>query len=231
VRICVLLVLMAGLLFAADPPNDDRPTNEAEKLFRTMEQKLAKAKTLECVFDVKTDAVSYHGSLYLDEGNRARLEINEATKDRTVRVLMVSDGVRQSFQDNGMSRPQLGDTLKNLNAEILTWVARPGVFLPQAPLPDVKTDDAKDRFRVTDFTLGQQEKVRERDAQRLGYRLAVKGQDDPFLVDIWLDLKTGLPVKRQITSRAGVPQTAVVETYGKLGLDEKVDVKKFDLPK
>ena len=230
-RMCVLLALTAGLLLAADPPKGDGAANEAEKLFRTMEEKLAKAKTLECVFDVKFDTLSYKGSLFLAEGNRARLEINEATKGRLMRVLIVSDGTRLSGQDNGMTHPKLEDTPKNLNAEILTWVARPGVFLPQAPLPDVKADDAKDRFRVSDFTLGPKDKVGKREAQRLGYQLTVKGQNDPFSVLVWLDLKTGLPVKRMVTSRAGGAEMTVVETYGKLTLDEKTDAKKFDLPK
>jgi hypothetical protein len=39
--------------------------NEAEKLFRDMEQGLTKTKTLECVFDVKIDTLSYKGSLFL----------------------------------------------------------------------------------------------------------------------------------------------------------------------
>src|SRR5437660_9160156 len=154
-RMCVLLALTAGSLLAADPPKDDEATNEAEKLFRTMEEKLTKAKTLECVFDVKLGTVSYDGSVCLAEGNRARVELKEATKGRAMRLLIVSDGARQSFQDNGLSEPQLRDTPRNLNAEILTWLARPGVFLPQAPLPDVMAVDAKDRFRVTGFVVGE----------------------------------------------------------------------------
>src|SRR5262245_30623187 len=71
-RMCVLLALTAGSLLAADPPKGDEATKEAEKVFRTMEEKLTKAKTLECVFDVKLGTVSYDGSVFLAEGNRAR---------------------------------------------------------------------------------------------------------------------------------------------------------------
>jgi uncharacterized protein (TIGR03067 family) len=205
--------------------------NEAEKLFRAMEESLSKVKTLECVFDVKIDAVSYKGSLFLAEGNRARLEINEATKGRSMRILMVSDGARLSYQDNGMLHPKIEDTPKNLNAEILTWVARPGVFLPQAPLPDVKADDAKDRFRVSGFKLGGKEKIDEREAQRLDYQLAVKGLNDPLSVALWIDLKSGLPVKRIVTEGVAGGKVSVTEIYGKLTLGERVDAKRFDLPK
>lgn len=230
-RMCVLLALTAGSLLAADPPKDDEATNEAEKVFRTMEEKLTKSKTLECVFDVKLGTVSYDGCVFLAEGNRARVEINEATKGRPMRLLIVSDGTRQSFQDNGLGQPQFSDTPKNLNAEILTWLARPGVFLPQAPLPDVKADDAKDRFRVSGFRLGNKEKVGGGEARRLDYQLAVKGINDPLSVALWLDVKTGLPVERIVTERVAGEKMAVTETYAKLTLDEKVDPKKFDLPK
>src|SRR5438477_9238147 len=118
-RMCVLMALMAGLLLAAEPPKGDGAKGEAEKLFRTLEERLATAKTLECAFDVRTDTLAYKGSLFLAEGNRARLEINEATEGGPMRVLMISDGARQSFQDNGMNRPQLAGTPKTLNAEIL----------------------------------------------------------------------------------------------------------------
>jgi WD40 repeat protein len=205
--------------------------NDAEKLFLAMEEKLTKTKTLECGFDVKIDTLSYKGSLFLAEGNRSRLEINEATKCRQMRVLIVSDGARLSYQDNGMPHPKFDDTPKNLNAEILTWVARSGVFLPQAPLPDVKVDDAKDRFRVSGFKLGSKEKVGEREAQRLDYQLAVKGLNDPLSVALWLDVRTGLPVKRIVTEGVAGEKMRVTETYGKLALDEKVDARRFDLPK
>jgi len=134
----VLLALTVGLLLAADAAKDDRAKDEAEKLFRAMEEKFAKVKALECVFEIKMDPVSSKGSLFLAEGNKARLEINEATKDRPMRCRIVSDGARSSYQDNGLSQPNLSDTPKGFNRDILTWVARPGVFLPQAPLPDVK---------------------------------------------------------------------------------------------
>jgi hypothetical protein len=188
---------------------------------------LAKAKTLECVFDFTIGTLSYDGSLVLAEGNRACVQINEATEGRSMRLLIVSDGTRRSFQDNGIGQPQLGDTPKNLNAEIVTWVARSGVFLPHAPLPDVRVDEAKDQFRVSGFQLGKKEKVGEQEKQRLEYQLSVRGLE--FSVAIWLDLNTGLPIKRLVTQRG--QQTTVVETYPKLTLNEKVDAKKFDLPK
>ncbi len=50
-------------------------------------------------------------------------------------------------------------------------------------------------------------------------------------VALWLDVKTGLPVKRIVTAGVAGERMTVTETYGKFTLDEKVDVKKFDLPR
>ena len=70
-----------------------------------------------------------------------------------------------------------------------------------------------------------------REAQRLEYRLAVKGQEPSYLVVIWLDLKTGLPLKRTVFPWEAKEKMVLVETYTKLTLDQKVDTKNFDFPK
>ena len=232
------LVAAAAGAFA-NAPKDDGTMNEAEKAFRAMEEKLAKAKTLECFLEIKcdfggpmgTETLSYKGLLLLDEGNKARQEIKELAKGPPLRLLMVSDGARLSMQDNGMAQPALEETPKYLNRDILTWVARSGVFLPHAPLPDVEAADAKARFPVTGFQLGDKEKVGERAAQSIHYQLAIKGQEPTFSATVWIDAATGLPLKRLLISEVGKEKSMVIETYSKLTLDEKIDAKKFDLPK
>lgn len=243
-RVFIVLAMMAGWLSAAEAPQDTGADDEAAKLFGAMEEKLANAKSLQCEFKVEVDsdplrergeehpqAVSYEGSLFLAVGNKARLEIEEQKADRPLRFKLVSDGARLSRQDCGMNHPQLGDAPQDLNAEILTWMSRPGVFVPQMPLPDVEAADGRDRFRVSDFRLGEMETVGERDAQRLEYQLAVKGQDIHLSISVWLDVETGLPVKRTVASAAGSGGTmTVTEVYKKLVLDEKTDATRFSLP-
>jgi hypothetical protein len=170
---------------------------------------------------------STEGALFLGEENRARLEIYEATKERPLRQLWVSNGTRWSMQSDVNAQPHLQSTPGNLNRAILTWLARLGLLATQGPVP---VTDEKDLFTVSSFKLGNREKIGERETQRLEYQLSIKGQDAPFSFTLWLDLKTGLPVKRTAGTEAP-PGTFVTETYLKLKLDEKVDPKKFELPR
>jgi len=226
----------ASAILAAETPEKDGTKNEGEKLFSAMVEKLAKAKTLKCNvkmlcdFGDQVESKSFTGSLILGEGNRARQEITESNKAPPIRLLMVSDGTHYSMQDDGMSQPTLGNTPKSFNQDILTWMARSGIFLPHWPLPDVEAADAKERFPVSAFKLGNKEKIGEIATQRLDYQLAVKGQDPTFSVTVWLDAATGLPVKRKLFSAVGREKVTVVESYSTLTLDEKMDSKKFDLP-
>jgi outer membrane lipoprotein-sorting protein len=239
----ILFALAIGFLPITDESKDDGIKNEAEKLFRQMEEKLEKAKTLECAFEgyIPYNLRSFEGTLFLAEGNKAWLHIkakNDGIKvqvdneEARLVIHMVSDGNHQIIHVGGirLGRPEHRDTPKNLNADSLTWISRSGPMLAFAPVPwpEQKVDSAKDRFLVSDFMLGIKEKIGERDTQRLEYRLSPKGLDGHFAVVVWLDIKTMLPVKRTLTYR---DQKHLTENYTKLIIDEKVDPKKFQLPK
>ena len=86
------------------------------------------------------------------------------------------------------------------------------------------------RWSASGFKFGTKEKDGERELQPLEYQLSLKGTKAPFSVTVWIDLKTGLPVKRLVTSEVGKEKTEVTETYGKLTLDEKLDPKTFEIP-
>ena len=129
---------------AAEPIDDDR----ASQLFRAMEQRLAKAKSLDCAFTItaqhpeaagvpKEDR-SLEGSLLLAEGNRIRLEMNERTEGRPLFHLMASDGRR--FLSGDMNNPpRLIDEKPSatLNADFLTMLAHSGLHMTTMPLPPV----------------------------------------------------------------------------------------------
>jgi hypothetical protein len=229
-----------GLSMAASTTAAGAPLAEnkdAEQLFQKMEAKLSEATALELSFDIAIEAqpggrgAKYKGTLATMSGNKLRLEMSGGVTDmgQPFTRLTISDGTRMRTMIAGDEKPSDQDTPTNLTAEILTLVARTGVFLPQGPLPDENVD-AKDRWGVSGFKLGSQEKDGERELQRLEYQLALQGQNEPFSVAVWIDLKTGLPVKRLVTSEVGDEKIVVTETYGKLTLDEKLAPKTFELP-
>ncbi len=212
-----------------------------------MEQRLAKVKSLECAFTITTqhpeaageprEVRSLEGSLILAEGNRIRLEMNERTEGRPLFHLMASDGRRFLWGDMN-NPPRLVDEKPNatLNADFLTMLARSGLYMFTMPLPPVPADD-RDRFTVSDFRLGRTEQVGGREAQRLDYRLFVKGQKDPegkdlpFQASVWLDRKTSLPLRRMVRMRVqGTTEVVILETYGKLMPNAGPDARKFQLP-
>lgn len=225
----------------AKPAGDDR----AKRLFQEMEERLAKAKTLECAFEIKNEfsapgdpqtTLLLEGSLFLAGGNQVRQEMNERTDGRPLFKSLVSDGAHWWWYDKG-SPPHLvnkkpGD---NLSADFLTALARTGFSLPTAPLPPVEAADSRERFPVSGFRLGSKEKVGKREAQRLEYQLFIKGQNGPkgevlpFSVTVWLDPQTSLPIKRVVTQT--VLGMSITESYGKLVLNGELDAKKFELPK
>jgi outer membrane lipoprotein-sorting protein len=217
--------------------------NEAEQLFQTMEAKLDKAKALNLSFDVKIEegelpgfpkGTGPKGTLAVMSGNEFRLEFrggkNPGDDGKPHKVLWISDGTQSMMTVSGEGKPKPGKTPKNLAAGFMTVVARPGVLMSQSPLPDVAVADEKERFPVSGFQLGKKERVGERETQRLDYHLAVKGQNPRFSVTVWIDLKTGLPVKRRVTGGVGEEKLAYSETY-ELKLDGKLDPKLFELPK
>src|SRR5262249_22503552 len=160
------------------PVNDD-----ARLLFQKMERRLAGARALECVFEIKAEVqgpgdppttLLLDGSLVLASGNRARKEMMELVADDgpTLFRSVVCDGQRGRGQDKG-SRPEPTEEEppKTLGADFRTLLARSGLYLPTLPLPPVGAASIKDRFPVSQFRIGPKEKVGDREAQRLEYQL------------------------------------------------------------
>ena len=103
------------------------------------------------------------------------------------------------------------------------------MITPLPPEPFANPDfDLKEGFSVSGFKLGPKERIGEGKARRVDYTLAVKGNEGTFPVSLWIDLKTGLPVKRQVGT--GVAKVWYTETY-QVKLNDKLDPKTFELPK
>jgi outer membrane lipoprotein-sorting protein len=228
VTLTVIAVLCAATLSAAD--NQDERGKDAGQLFQRMEAKLHSAKTLSLSFDSTVESESIpikgwklKGTVAVMDGKKARLEMSGGkTGGDPFKGLLISDGTRM-VQDHG----KLQSAPKVCPSNLITEIARSGFFITIMPLPPepfTNPDfDLKDGFSVSGFRLGKKDKIGERETQRVDYVLSVKGNEGQFPAAVWIDLKTGLPVKRELTGM-------YTENY-ELTLDGNLDPKLFELPK
>jgi outer membrane lipoprotein-sorting protein len=234
-----LLVLVVGLLAnsAYAEPND------AEKLFRDMEKKIASSKTLECDFEAKVAGTgkkaSIKASLTLGEGNKFHFESNgeadgSVFKDGGVfKLVVISDGKKSQVALNGEVQGK-HDNPKHGGEVIRASITRAGAFTPFFLVAAGPVDEEfkiDEQFAVSDFKLGKKEKIGDREAQEIQYLLTPKGLKESMSVNVWIDTKTILPLKRVITVPLGGDTLTFTETCSKLTLDPKVDAKKFEFPK
>jgi outer membrane lipoprotein-sorting protein len=210
----VLLVLLPG----AEP-------NEAEQLFRQMEAKVIKAKTVECAFDAKVEADktgTIKGTLLLGEGKKCRMEMGIEFGGMKEKFTMISDGTKMKAVIDGKPTPAEDANLgyvKEMRAAVVHGVAFTS-WSTGLPVPVY--------FRASDFKLGKKEMVDKQEAQVVQYTLTHPllrpKQEAKYDVTVWIDTKTQLPLKRVFNG-------TMTETYTKLEVDGKIDAKQFELPK
>jgi outer membrane lipoprotein-sorting protein len=211
--------------------------NEAEVLFGQMEMKLLNAKTTETDFEAKFErgrmGGSFKGELLLGEGNKLRFEMSGELGGKMAKSTRVSDGAKMVIMES--DKPTVTKDAVNVQNDILrAGLARtgPGALLFFGFMKELPADfKADEHFKVSDFKLGKKEKVGEKEAQIVEYQLAMKGIPEKFAVQVWVDTKSNLPLKRELTLKFGESKFAISETYPKVELDGKIDSKKFELPK
>lgn len=211
--------------------------NEAEELFRKMEEKLAKAKSLELAWKGEVEhvmPVKMKGMLLLDEGKKLRLEIDGDMGGSPFEVRVVSNGRLMSiagFGEGTKRVPQNG-----LNENMAAWLARGELHTGMCLGTSIRwTQDGippKEELRVSGFKPGKKEKVGEREAQAVEYALVIaeepKGE---YGATVWIDLETHLPLRRVLQKKEGARTVTITETFETLTLDGKIDASRFSLPK
>jgi outer membrane lipoprotein-sorting protein len=227
----VLLVLLLPAAAAAGGGN------EAEKLFRQVEKKITSAKSLKVSATIevqgKSDDGKVEATLVWAAGNKARLKFSGNIQGKDVTMEVVSDGKRMLSTGFGKSKEE--KARKNLDDLLTRMVSRAGLlgifFIvrqggPGQPAGD---PDSEKLFNARDFKLGEAEKVGGRDARVIRYRI-IPEIGNPVAVTLWVDVKTLLPLKRQIAPEQKDADT-ITETTTTFTLNPKLDPKTFELPK
>ena len=229
-------VLVLGTILCAQADQPAQDSNEAEKLFRQMEEKLSKARTLECVFEGKAQPKgSLKGSLAFAEGNRVRVEYSlEMEADRKVSATVVSDGAKGVKVLNGkVPEPAFEAGTKDVPLKprsLRDMTLRSFGLAGGCVVLELSSFESK----VSGFKLGKKEKLDGRDTQIIEYEVTVEGvsvNGTSVSTSVWLDAKTTLPIKRVTSIDKGAGEKfTVTETYT-ITLNKDIAAKKFELPK
>jgi hypothetical protein len=207
-------------------------SNEAETLFKKMEEKLLAAKTihvtLKGVMAQEGMKIGLTTELHLGEKNQACDEFTLKNGRRELTGRCVSDGRKIAVLAIDGKVDPARDAPETLGRLLRARFARAGVTAATEALQldRIAKQDSATTIGVSDFKLGDKDKVQDRDARKIDYKMTKAGEPDRQ-VTIWIDSATLLPLKRVIT-RAIVSLT---EEYTVLEVDGNIDPAKFELPK
>jgi outer membrane lipoprotein-sorting protein len=205
---------------------------DAEKTFRAMESKVAKADTLQVTFEGKLEGPkgeggSFKGQVQVGTGNKARIEAELTFMGKSSKMTMISDGTKMASVMDGKSNTQ--DTPPAMRSLMTVALARLGigtaVFMVSAP--GDKTNPLE-TIKVSDFKKGKAEKVGDRMADVIEYKLNINGKMTDCAV--WIDSATGLPLRRTLRGSEVGATFTFTETYGMFAINPKLDAKVFALP-
>ena len=220
-------------------------SNQAEKAFRAAEKKLAEADnaqiTVNATMKGGVSQFTMKGTLLLAKGNKARIDFNLDTPGGGFKFTSVSDGAKtktEMAQGDKGGKESVRDTEKNANATFAGVTSRSGLLAGMIMVvgvggPGKKQPELDDLVSVSDFMLGQKEKIGERQAQRIDYKLTVSAgpnNKETIKAQVWLDSETNLPLKRVLNGQKGDEKFEVTETYD-IRLNGKIEASKFELPK
>jgi outer membrane lipoprotein-sorting protein len=206
-------------------------TNEAEKLFRKMEEKILAAKTvqLKMTGELKQAGLALTGDYLLGESGRIALGLEGKQEAKTLTAKLTSDGKRIRLEESDRG-PETFDSTDGVGKAARQCFAAAGFMGTLDTLNRAaKVKDLENRLMTpSGFKLGEKEKVEGREAQIVEYTLTSKTRAGPgTLVTAWIDPATSLPIKREFKNG----EMTLVEVYKDLKLDEKVDDAKFELAK
>ncbi len=225
--------LLTSLLLSAAFPIQ-AAEDEAEKLFRAMEQKVKAAKTLRVRYELDISAAAdkkgtVKGAILLGEGDQYRLDGEGKIFGQQVKFTTVCDGARVSevveppppqSETNPPRQP------KGSGAFLRAALPPLGFFLTSLFM------DRRDTWEpptVSDFKLVGNEKVGGRAAKVIQFTVTAKGGDGTAF-KLWLDAETNLPAKLAMTGGESDIK-AVTETYAEFAVDVKVEAKSFAVAK
>ncbi len=202
----------------------------AEEAFRKIEERIGKAKTVKLKFRLQVDSKEDEaekreeasGIVLVKEGNRALVELKEASEKGETGVRWVSDGKRVKTLTTFLKESTSEETLPDrLGDRVTAALVRVGAVVLAEP-PDGEGEIGK-KYGVSDFKVGEDDGG----SRTLTYRLAIEG--DLADVRLWYDPKTLVLVKRTVSAKTEMGEVRIAETYGEFVLDGEIPDATFRL--
>jgi outer membrane lipoprotein-sorting protein len=225
-------LLFVPIVLAALGQGDD-----PAKIMKAMEDKIAKATTVQTDFDAKIESGKGNGTMKgtatVGTGGKARLDGDLEFAGMDLKLKMVSDGTKLSTTVSGM-QVEAKDTPKHMRALMTVLLARAGIGVMLLAPKEKKNDDQEDPLeavKLTDLKKVKTEKVGDRNAVVIEFKLAIKDQKATIAGSVWVDTQTNLPLKRVLRAETGGETATVTETYSNFRINPKIEDKIFELPK
>ncbi|MFO0906742.1 MAG: RNA polymerase sigma factor [Isosphaeraceae bacterium] len=208
----------------------------AEKLYRAMENKVRGAKSLHVALNGEVDSDAVKGTIKatisVAEGNKSRIEMEADIGGKAEKLLLMTDGkvmyTKQGDKGTLDPNPKKAEASLKLLPGAIARIGFTGTRMVSTSKPDEEKDLDK-QAPVSNFKFGPKEKVGDRAAQVVTYRLDLSGTSAQM--SVWIDTTTQMPLKRVLSVTEGDKSFRMSETYRTFEIDPKLEPRLFDVPK
>lgn len=227
---------LSSIFLLALPTAAMAQENDAEKLYRSFEKKLAAAKAFKVAFDIDVNALklNYKGELTLAVGNKLKASGGGTQDKRPDSWTIVSDGAKIGLKHNRAGREEpveLAATPENLTNYFTGHLLKSGVLMAMQDMNLKRlAENSPDKIRLTGFEIVDKEKIGDRETQVVEY-IAQAGKERKLVCRLWFDSMTNMQLKRTVEFSEGSKRFRIVELYTNWQLAPELKGGEFALPK
>lgn len=208
---------------------------DGKESFDALEKTLLEAKTVRFKSKLETEGVvtaSFEGELVAASGNKVNLKFDGKYGKKEAKAQLVADG-KEMFHASADAASR-SDCPDKLNEGIVLGVTRMGTMhniykVSNGMEPDGTDGKAREWVTVSGFRNFKEEVVEKVDAVSFEFDITVGGEKRAHAT-LWLNKKTGLPIKRFQTVQFGDKTMKGTEVFSEFEIDKKVDHTVFRLP-